>query len=326
MSQLDNQLGISDEITYGTRVVPSYFTDFNNEAIARVQNNRTSAGLRKGQKVQRSDHQSQANKGANGVVQMDLAVEGSAKWLKYLFGKAPVVSQPSAIPDPTVYEMVFTLGDGAGMSFTSQVGRPGTAGAVKAFDYVGCKAADGTITTGLDAYTTLDVTVDAQAEDDTQTLVVSPTYPSAQNLLHDGILSITVNGTEFYAKSSSIKIDRLLDMARYFQRASTLKKEPLAAGVSPITGDLLGEFEDLTTADLFHNGTIVPIVFDWVGPVISNAFNRELKITLPACRLDGPKPVTKGPGILDADAPFTVLYDGTDEPITVLLRTTDATA
>jgi hypothetical protein len=324
MGQLDNQLGIADEVTYGTRVTPSVFLDFNNEGIQRQQNNRVSAGLRKGQKTQRSDHQSQALKGANGGLQLDLAAEGIAKLLKHIFGAAPTIVNKAGTPP--AYEMTYILGDGAGLSFTSQVGRPGTAGIVKPFDYTGCKIADATFSQALDAFALLDTTVDAQSEDDTQTLVAAPVYPTGQHLFHDGQLAITVNGTAFMSKSSSVKIDRNLALDRFFQRTSTLKKEPLVQGLAPVTGSLMGEFEDDTTFDLFRNGTIVPIVFDWVGPIIATTFAYELKLTMPACRLDGPKPVTKGPGILDADTPFTVLNDGTDEPITCLLRTTDATA
>lgn len=326
MTQLDNQIGISDEVTYGTRVVPAYFNDFNNESIARVQNNRVSAGMRKGQKVQRSDHQSQANKGANGGLQLDLSAEGTSKYLKHLFGKAPVLSQPSVGTAPTAWDHLYTLGDGAGLSFSTQVGRPGSAGVIQPFDYTGCKMADGTISQGLDDYATLDLTVDAQNEDDAQTLVAGPTYPSAQTLFHDGQLGVTVNGSAFFSKSMSLKIDRLLALDRFFQRTSTLKKEPLANALAGITGDLMGEFEDLTTFNLFKAGTIVPIVFTWTGPVIAAAITYGLVITLPACRLDGPKPVTKGPGILDADTPFTVLYNGAAEPITLKLTTTDTTA
>jgi hypothetical protein len=326
VTQLDNQFGISDESTYGTRVAPAYFVDFVSEGIERQQNNRVSAGLRKGQKVQRSDHQSQAMKGANGPLQLDLAAEGVSKFLKHLFGKAPVVTQPAVGTDPTVYDHTFTLGDGAGLSFSSQVGRPGSAGTVRAFDYTGCKVADGTISNGIDDYASLALTVDAQNEDDTQTLVAAPTYPASQNLFHDGHLSVTVNATAFFSKSSSVKIDRQLALDRFFQRASSIKKEPLANALAVATGDLMGEFEDLTTFDLFRNGTIVQIVLDWVGATISTTYKRELKLTLPACRLDGPKPKTNGPGILDADTPFTILYDGTNEPITALLRTTDVTS
>jgi hypothetical protein len=137
---------------------------------------------------------------------------------------------------------------------------------------------------------------------------------------------VTVNGSAFFSKSMSLKIDRLLALDRFFQRTSTLKKEPLANALAGITGDLMGEFEDLTTFNLFKAGTIVPIVFTWTGPVIAAAITYGLVITLPACRLDGPKPVTKGPGILDADTPFTVLYNGAAEPITLKLTTTDTTA
>lgn len=326
MTQLDNQLGIADESTYGTRVIPTVFVDFNNESIARVQNNRVSAGLRKAQKVQRSDHQSQALKGANGGLQLDLAAEGTTKFLKHLFGKAPALAQPNVGSAPTAWNHTFTLGDGLGLSFTTQIGRPGTAGTVKPFDYLGCKMQDGTISQGIDDYATLDLTVDAQSEVDNQTLVAAPTYPTAQHLFHDGQLGVSVNSTAFNAKQLSVKIDRNLAMDRYFQRSSTLKKEPIVNGLAALTGSLMGEFEDTTTYDLFTAGTIVPIVFTWTGPQIASVINYSLVITLPACRLDGPKPVTKGPGVLDADTPFTILYDGTNEPITAVLTTTDTTS
>ncbi|HVS85657.1 MAG TPA: phage tail tube protein [Gaiellaceae bacterium] len=329
MTQLDNQFGISDEVTYGTRVTPATFVDINSEGIEPQQNNRVSAGLRKSQRVQRSDRVSVAAKGANGPVQMDVAAQGLAKFLKHLFGAAPTTSQPDAVNNPDVYEHSFVLGDGAALSFSAQVGRPGTAGTVKPFDYLGGKIADGTITQAIDAYATLDLTCDFQAEENNQTLVASPTYPSEINLFHDGHLTITVNGTEFDSKTSSLKIDRQLALDRFFQRASTLKKPPIVQALIQPTGSLMGEFEDDTTHDLFVAGTPVAIVFDWVGEIIAggdDTLNYELKFTMPACRLDGPKPTTKGPGILDADTPFTVLYNGTDQPITALLRTTDATA
>jgi hypothetical protein len=329
VTQLDNQFGIADESTYGTRVAASSFIDINSEGIEAQQNNRVSAGLRKGQKVQRSERVSVAAKGANGPIQFDIPAQGLAKYLKHLFGAAPTITQPDAVNNPDVYEHVFVLGFGDTLSFTAQVGRPGTAGAVKAFDYLGGKIADGTFTQAIDAYATLDLTCDFQKEDDTQTLVASPAYPAEIDLFHDGHLDITVDGTGFASKTSSVKIDRQLALDRFFQQGSTLKKKPIVQGLMLPTGSLMGEFEDDTTHDLFVAGTPVEIVFDWVGDVIAggdDTLNYELKLTMPACRLDGPKPTTKGPGILDADTPFTTLSDGTDEPITCLLRTTDATA
>lgn len=323
MTQLDNQIGYVDETVYGTRVVPTRFLEFNNESLARDQINRASAGLRKANKAARSDRQSQALKGAKGAVQHDLAFQGFSLLLKHVFGKAPVIAQPNAGPDPTVYQHTYTLGDGVGLSLTTQVGRPGVTGPViQPFDYTGVKVDSGTIGQGLDGYATLDLTLDAQSEDNTQTLATAA-YPATQRLLDDSMLTVTVNATGFFSKQSSVTVDRVLDVGRFGQRANTKKKEPVPSDQPKPTGSLDGEFEDMTTFNLYKAGTIVAIVFDWVGPVISGIYPYELKITMPACRLEGPQPTTKGPGILDAATPFTVLYDGATEPITAVLTTTD---
>jgi hypothetical protein len=310
---LDNQLGYAEEVTFGTRVAPTRFSDFVSEGIARQQNFRQSAGLRKGQKVQRSANQSAVNKGANGSLVVDLAFEGHGLLLKHLFGKAPVVT--GAGP----YNMVYTLGDGVGLSLTMQVGKPGAATpiVVQPHDFLGCKIADGTFNQGLDGFMELQLTVDAQADVTNQTLATAA-YPATQNLLNDGELTIMVNSVEFDPKSASVKIDRQLDMGRYFLRSNTLKKEPLAQGLAVVSGNLAGEFLDYTTYALFTGNTIVPITFTWTLGAES------LTLNMPACRLEGPKPVTAKAGILDAPTPFTVLYDGTNEPITATLVTTDS--
>lgn len=323
MTQLDNQVGYADETVYGTRVVPVRFLEFNNESIVRDQINRASAGLRKANKAARSDRQSQALKGAKGSIQHDLAFQGFGLLLKHCVGKAAVLSQPNVGSAPTAWKQTFTLGDGVGLSLTQQIGRPGVTGPViQPFDYTGVKVDSSTIGQGLDGYATLDMTLDAQKEDNLQTLATAA-YPATQTLLDDSMLTVTVNGTGFFSKQSSVTVDRLIDVARFGQRGSTLKKEPVPSDQPKLTGSLDGEFEDMATFNLYKAGTIVPIVFDWVGAVIAAAITYELKITLPACRLDGPQPTTKGPGILDAATPFTVLYDGSTEPITIELTGTD---
>lgn len=307
---LDNQIGFADETTYGTRVTPTRFLDFVSEGIARQENFRQSAGLRKGQKAQRSGFQSPVNKGANGPLVLDIGLNGFGLILKHVMGSAPVITGAG----PKIF--TYTLGDGAGLSLTTQIGKPTPAGTVQPHDFLGCKIADATIMQALDQYAQLQMTVDAMKDEVTDTLATAA-YPSAQELIHDGELAVTVNSVGFDSKSSSVKIDRNLNLARFFERSSTLKKEPLAQGLFPITGSLDGEFLDYTTYNLFIGGTIVPIVFTWTGTTGS------LVITMPACRLEGPKPVTSGPGILDAATPFSALYDGTNEPITVVWTSTD---
>jgi len=310
---VDNQIGFAEETTYGTRVAPTRFLEFVSEGIARQENFRTSAGLRKGRKVLRSVNQSALNKGAAGPIVMDLGLNGFSMILKHLFGKAPVITGTGP------YIHTFTLSDGTGLSLTTQIGKPGSASpiVIQPHDFYGCKITDGTISQALDAYAQLQLGIDANQDVTNQTLATA-SYPAAQEFIHDGELSITVNSTAFNPKGASCKIDRNLDLGRYFARSSTLKKEPLVQGLSPVTGSFEGEFEDWTTYNLFTANTIVPIVFTWTGTTGS------LVLTMPACRLEGPMPVTSKPGILDASTPFTVLYDGTNEPITAVYTTTDA--
>jgi hypothetical protein len=49
VTQLDNQIGYVDEVTYGTRVVPTRFLEFNNESIERDQINRAVDGAAEGE-------------------------------------------------------------------------------------------------------------------------------------------------------------------------------------------------------------------------------------------------------------------------------------
>jgi len=309
----DNQAGFAEETVYGTRVAPTRFLEFVSEGISRQENFRASAGLRKGYKVQRSANQSAVNKGANGPITLDLGLNGFSMILKHLFGKAPVITGVGP------YVHTFTLGDGVGLSLTTQIGKPGSVVpiVVQPHDFYGCKITDGTISQALDQYAQLQLGVDANQDVTNQTLATA-SYPAAQELLHDGQLAITVNGAAFNPRSASFKIDRNLNLSRYFTRSSTLKKEPLWQGPSPVTGSLEGEFEDWTTYGLFTANTILPIVFTWTGTTGS------LAVTMPACRLEGPKPVTAKSGILDAPTPFTVLDNGAAEPITAVYTTTDA--
>lgn len=320
MSLFDNQIGFAEESTYGTRVVPTRFLEFDAESMKRRIERRTSSAMRKGVRVQRSDRQSAVQKGGGGEARFELANKGFGMLLKHAVGKAPALSQPAAGPDPTVWDQTFTLGDAAGLSLTTQVGRPKNDGTVQAFDYLGCKVPEWSIEQELDAYAKLSLSLDAREEKTDQSLAAA-SYPSAQTLFDDGMFTVTVNAVAFDSKRASLQASMGLLLERFFLGGG-LKKQPIAGEKAPISGALMGEFENLTAYNLFVAGTIVPIVYKWEGATISNDKKFTLQITMPACRIDGETPETQQ-GILDAPTPFTVLYDGTAEPITILYRSTD---
>lgn len=318
----DNQFGYAAETTYGTRVAPTRFVDFTEESIQRQVEHRESAGMRAGTIVRRGETQTVADKGANGTVSHEIGLAAFGLLFKHMLRKTPTITQPAVGPSPTVYEQAFVLGEEV-LSLTAQVGRQGADGTVYPFDYLGTVVEEWTISQELDAYAKLELKLDAKTEKTDQSLATA-SYSSERRLFHDGHLAVTVNGSAFKPRSISLTGNNGLKLDRYFLQGSTLKEQPKPGDWPVLSGTMAGEFTDLTAYSLFTAGTLVPIVFDWVGPIIEDAYQFELKITLNGCRIDGETPGTSAPGILDQSVPFSVYDDGTNAPLALLYRTTDA--
>lgn len=318
----DNQIGYAAETVYGTRVAPSRFLDFTEEGLERQQEWRESAGMRAGTILRRSESQSAVEKGAGGSVSHEIGFAAFGLLFKHMLRDTPTITQPNAGTAPTVYEQAFTLGE-EDLSLTCQVGKQGAAGTVHPFDYLGCVVNEWTISQELDAYAMLELGLDAKQEKTDQALA-SASYASERRLFHDGHLAVTVNGAAFKPRSVSLSGSNGLKTDRYFLRQSTLKDQPKPETFAGLSGTLSGEFEDLTAYNLFTAGTLVPIVFDWVGPIIASTYAFGLKFTLNGCRIDGSTPTTSSPGILDQDVPFSVFNDGTNPPLALVYRTTDS--
>jgi hypothetical protein len=321
MAIFDQQIGYGEEGTWGTRVVPTRFLEFNSEALDRNQDNREGGGLRVGKRVQRSDRQTQRNLGANGKVTHEVANKGYGMLLKHCFGKAPTI----VVPTGGVSEMTFTQGDAAGLGLSVQKGVGETSDRViKPFDYVGSKVATWSLSQKLDDYLMLEMDLDSQDEV-TSFGLASASYPTTQKLYHDGMCSATVNAVQVFPSDLDLNVDNNLKLDRYSLRADTRKREPLAGdGLAVIKGVLNTEFESMTSYTQFQAGTIVPIVLTWAGAVISGTYIDTIVITMPVCRIDGETPKIDGYGIVGQQLAFTALWDGTQEPITLLYRTADA--
>src|SRR4051794_25129393 len=120
-SGLSAQLGQVAEVTYGTRVVSTRFLEFKSESLEYAIDRNESASLRSGQQVLRSDRWNPGKKTPGGDVSYELANKGFGLPLKYAFGSV-ATAQPSAGPDPTVYEHTLTLGDLGTLQRTMQLG------------------------------------------------------------------------------------------------------------------------------------------------------------------------------------------------------------
>jgi hypothetical protein len=319
-SGIDASLGIVDEVTYGTYVAPTRWLPFLTESLGLQQERNESAGLRSGQKYDRTDQWQTGKRRASGAISMELGNKGFGLLFKHCLGTIATTT------DGAGKKHTATPGDLFGKSFTVQVGTPeATAGTVDPFSYMGCKVADWGISQALDGFPMLNLTVDAQDESTSQSLA-AVSSPAETELLHWSGCVVNVGGSAFDALSFDFTQNNGLNVDRHHLRGARLKKEPVEAGKRQATGTITAEYEGLTAYNRFVNGTTATIVATWTAvSTYDTAKPFKLVLTLQNCRFDGTSPDVQGPGVVQQSLPFKVLDDGTNPAVQVDYFTSDVT-
>lgn len=323
-SGISGSFGYGAETTWGTYKAPDHFVDVLSESLALQVSHIESKGIRAGNKVLRSDRQVLNTMGASGSVSFEVASKGFGLLLKHALGAQ---SSATAAGGTTAKTYTSTLGDPYGLGLSMQVGRPDNSGTVRVFSYTGCKITDAEWKNSVDGLLEMTVGVDAQAETTAQSLA-SPSYASSSELLSFVGGAVTIGGSTVATVSDvSVKVATALKTDRRFIHSSTNKSEPIQNGLVAITGAMTTEFESLTAYNRYVAGTTAAVVCTWTGlTALEGTIYPALSITLPVTRFDGTTPNLNGEDMLSLSLPFTVLYDGSQEPITVAYTTLDATA
>lgn len=320
-SGLAAQIGFVEEVTYGTYLAPTRFLEFVSEGVAQSIERIESEAIRAGTTLLRSDRWAPGRVGIGGDVELEVATKGFGLLFKHMLGSS-VITTPGG--GTLTRDHTHVLADLFGKSLTVQVGRPSVAGTVHPFSYSGCKVASWELSNEVDGILKLTLTLDGQVEVTAQALGAA-SYPANDALLVYTGGAIQVAAGAFDVKNISISGDNGLDTERYFIRATSpqLKKEPIQASFTEISGTMEVEFTDLTAYNRFVNGTVASVTATWTGPLIEGALNYGVTVTLPAVRFDGETPNVDGPEILSQSIPFKVLDGLASPPITILYRTTD---
>ncbi len=309
---------------YGNYVAPTRFLEFDSEGLNLVQQYQASKSLRSGNVVQRADRQFTDRKGIAGDVSFDVVSKGFGLIFKHMMG-TPVITTPSG--GTLTRDHTYTIGDLWNKSLTVQVGRPDTGGTVQPFSYTGCKVTDWELSNAIDGFLSLKVTLDGKDETTAQTLGAA-SYAASAELLNFTGGQIQIAGGNVDVNKFTLKGKTGLETGRYFLRSSSLKKEPIRINMVDITGEVDLEFNSLTDYNRFVNATAtnaVQMIATWTGSLIEGALNYQMKATLPAVRFDGDTPNITDGGLVKLQMKFTALYDGTNEPVTLVYRTTDTT-
>lgn len=313
------QLGFAAETTWGTFATPTRFLEVNSFAIKNDVQRIESAAIRANNRVLRQDRFASNPKGTSGSIELEVVSKGFGLIFKHMLG-AVAITTPSGATNSRLH--THTLGDLYGLGLTIQGGIPDVAGTVQPFSWLGNKVSEWTLSNELDGILMLGLNTDGSSEVTNQSLA-SASYAASTELLTYAGGTITLAGSAFDVSAFSLSGNNGLKTDRYFIRGSTTKKEPIPAALVELTGSLTAEFEGLTAYNRFVNGTVASLSATWLGSTIESTFKYSVTVTLPAVRFDGETPEVGGPDVVGLSLPFKVLFDGSQEPITIAYQTTD---
>lgn len=327
MGQLDHQLGIIDEVTYGTPLTVTRFFEYNSEGIEEQEGRTAGAPLRAGF-TDRSDRFTPWFQGAAGSVQLDVLTKGFGIWLKHMLG-AIATAGPT---ETTAYTHTATMGELLGKSFTLQLNRPfHPSGTNQAFTYEGGKVTEWELANSIDGNLVLDLSCDFE-QVSTATALATASYPSAMEPLSWAGGTLLVGGAAVDISEISIKGNNNLDVERRFIRGNTDKKEP-TAGRRSLEFSLNCDFESLTQRNRAHSATVAgalaSIVAKWEGPTLiagATTIKPTLEVTIPAGRFDSWKANTTDDAGVKQELSGVGLYNGSASPVTIVYKSADTIA
>jgi len=325
MTTMNTQLGVVDESTYGTPVTVTRFFEFNSESIKLDQGRNESAGLRVGARTLRSDRFEPFRRGAAGDIEFDVPTKGFGWWLKHMLGAVAT----GTVTDAN-YTHTGTEGALVGDSFTLQLNRPfNPSGTAQAYTYHGCKVIGWELSCDADGVLVASISIDAEDED-TTTALASASYPSDYRIFTFAGAAVTIGGSAVELKRFAVSAEIPMDTERRYLRGSSLKKEPTENGMRVYSFEAEADFADLTQYNRFRAAaradTLAAIVATFDGPVAHGGTTLpRLTVTIPAARFDAVEQNIAGPEGLMSTISGRALWDGTNSPVTLAYRSTDAT-
>ena len=315
------QFGIANETTFNTYVAPTRFYEFNSESLNYNKNTVVGMGLRAGGQVARSQRRVVTTSDASGDIVMDLPTRGLGLLLSHAMGTAPT----GTLVTTGVYTYSFTLGDVFGRSFSAQAGVPQYGGSVIAKTLTGCKVSSFQLGVDNGGIATGTFSVDAAGLVTSQSLATA-SYALNGSIFHFAQGALTVDaGAVTNVRDFSLSVDNNLKADRYNLGGSGAKSEQTIGGFRSISGSLTAEFTDTPLMNKFLTDASAALVLTFTGDTIASTHKDTLTITLPAVKLNGDTPKVGGDGPVDLSIDFDAFDNGTDQPLTIVYKTSEST-
>lgn len=337
-TQLDSQIGIKKESTYGTAVTVDSFLEFTDESLDWSPTQVQGAGMRVGQIADYADRRRIGREEVGGSITVETLTKGMGKLIEAAMG----ADGQSNVVTGAAYQQLFTPATSDPInSYTIQKGIPlRDGGAAQPMTFAGmvCSGFELTIPNGgLPTLTTNWVGKSVA----TGTALATASYATSVDQLSfvDGSItiggSVTVPTTTALAsggtavaniRSARITYDNGLDTEGFNLGGAGKRSRKPNLGKRSITGNIEAEFDAATLRDAWLNSTSLALVLTLQFPVaITGSTYPTLQVTIPVIRLEGELPKATQPGsVVTQSIDFTGL-DGrvASAPIYVAIVTTE---
>lgn len=326
MGAMDHQLGVDDEVTYGTALTVTRFFEYESENIQETYGRTEGDPLRVGSGFVRSDRFTPYPGGAAGTIQMTALTKGFGFWLKHMMGQVATTGPA----ETTVYTHTGSEASLVGDSFTCQVNRPfHPSGTNQAFTYSGGKVAKWTLANSVEGNLLLDLDVDFQKYA-TDVALATASYPSGMEPFSWVGGYVTIGGSNYDVTEFSLEVDNGLNVDRRQIRANALKKEPTSSRRSG-SFSLSADFDSLTqrnrAASDTRAGALAAVTGVWRGPtLLGSTIYPEFSVSIAAARFDEWTGATEGTDAITQELSGAVRYDGSTSPVVVTYKSADTTA
>lgn len=325
MSAMDHQLGVVDEVTYGTPPTVTKFFEYESENIQETYGRTEGDPLRVGSGFVRNDRFTPYIGGAAGTIQMTAMTKGFGFWLKHMMGQVATTGPA----ETTVYTHTGSESSFVGDSFACQVNRPfHPTGTNQAFTYSGGKIAKWTLSNSVEGNLLLDLDVDFQTWD-TAVALAAASYPTGMEPFSWVGGFVTIGGSNYDVTEFSLEVDNGLDVDRRQIRANPLKKEPTASR-REASFSISADFDSLTNrnraASATRAGALAAVTGVWRGPtLLGSTLYPEFSVSMSAARFDEWSGATEGTDAIGQELSGVARYDGTTSPVAVTYKSADTT-
>jgi hypothetical protein len=325
MAISDLTLHYGQESTYGTAATLARTFETQTDGWKRNHGYLRSQGFVGSMHTIRANRSKAILQGASGPIELDVLNKGMGMLLRDMFAANTAPAQQGGT---IAYVQTFSTGAATpSTSATIQAIRAFADSGSQAFTYLGsvCTGWEFSCEVGDRGFLHLRADYDAQTE---STAVAAGT----NNLIANAdpfdwtqcVVTVAAAGVDM--RSASLKAEYNQNVDRRFLRGSALKKKPRAGDIASFTGQIEGEFDNMTQYNNFVNGAFVAIQFKWTGALIVSGHNYEFTIDMPSCQYSGETPEASLNESPKLTLPFTVHHnDAVGPAVTVTLKSVDTT-